>query len=150
MLKRYAAYYVFCLAPILFFQLSSGALFGQTEANALFDDTQVQAINVTMAASDWASLQQNYTANTYYHATMTWNGMSVDFGIRSHGGDGSRSPVKPNLDFNFAHYTSTQTFLGLGFIVLKANNEDPSNLHEWISMKLYRKMGLPAPREAPA
>jgi uncharacterized protein (TIGR03437 family) len=138
-----------CLA-FVFCGVFAGAAFAQTEANAFFDDTQVQVINVTMAPTDWSTLVQNYLQDTYYPATMTWNGMSVSFGIRSHGGNGSRSPIKPNLDFNFAHYTKTQTFLGLGFVLLKANNEDPSNLHEWISMKLYRKMGLPAPREAPA
>jgi len=34
--------------------------------------------------------------------------------------------------------------------MIKANNEDPSNLHEWLTLKLFRMMGLPAPREAPA
>jgi uncharacterized protein (TIGR03437 family) len=128
----------------------TGAATAQTAANAFLDDTQVQVINVTMAPSDWTALQQNYLLDTYYHASMTWNGSSVAFGIRSHGGNGSRSPIKPNLDFNFAHYSASQTFLGLSFVILKANNEDPSDLHEWISMKLYRAMGLPAPREAPA
>ena len=54
------------------------------------------------------------------------------------------------MDLNFAHYTKTQTFLGLPFVLLKANNEDPSNMREWISVKLFRKMGIPAPREVPA
>jgi uncharacterized protein (TIGR03437 family) len=123
--------------------------FAQVLANPFLDDSTVQVINLTMDPSDWATLQQNYLLDTYYHATFVWNGISEDIGIRSHGG-GSRSPVKPNLDLNFAHYTKTQTFLGLPFVLLKANNEDPSNLREWISMKLYRKMGIPAPREAPA
>ena len=123
--------------------------FAQVLANPFLDDSTVQVINLTMAANDWAALQQNYLLNTYYHATFTWNGISENIGIRSHGG-GSRSPIKPNLDLNFAHYTKTQTFLGLPFVLLKANNEDPSNMCEWLSMKLYRKMGIPAPREAPA
>ncbi len=126
-----------------------GTAFAQVQANPFLDDSTVQVINLTMAPSDWAALQQNYLLDTYYHATFVWNGMSEDIGIRSHGG-GSRSPVKPSLDLNFAHYTKTQTFLGLPFVLLKANNEDPSNLREWISMKLFRKMGIPAPREAPA
>jgi uncharacterized protein (TIGR03437 family) len=121
----------------------------QTEANALFDDSQVQALNVTMNPSDWTSLLQNYRLDTYYPATAAWNGVSVTFGIRPAGG-GSRNGIKPDLDFDFDHYTTGQTFVGLPSILLKANNSDPSNLHEWISMKLYRKMGLPAPREAPA
>jgi uncharacterized protein (TIGR03437 family) len=126
-----------------------GGAFAQVLANPFLDDSTVQVINLTMDPNDWATLQQNYLLDTYYHATFTWNGIAEDIGIRSHGG-GSRSPIKPNLDINFAHYTKTQTFLGLPFILLKANNEDPSNLCEWISMKLFRQMGIPAPREAPA
>ncbi|MGP8246281.1 MAG: CotH kinase family protein [Bryobacteraceae bacterium] len=109
----------------------------------------VQQINLTVGASDWTSLLQNYESDTYYGATFTWNGILEEVGIRQHGG-GSRSPIKPNLDVNFAYYAKKQTFLGLPFILLKANNEDASNLHEWLSMKLFRMMGFPAPREAPA
>ncbi len=129
----------------------SGAATAQTAANAFFDDSQMHVINITMAPSDWSTLLQNYLLDTYYSASMTWNGQSVSFGIRSHGGRQQERGIKPNLDFNFGvHYTPGQTFQGLEFVLLKANNEDPSNLHEWMSMKLYRAMGLPAPREAPA
>jgi len=121
----------------------------QTEANPFFDDTVVQRINLTVGASDWASLLQNYKSDTYYSASFTWNGILEEVGIRQHGG-GSRSGIKPNLDINFAYYSKKQTFLGLPSVNLKANNEDPSNLREWVSMKLYRMMGFPAPREAPA
>ncbi len=137
------------LAALVLFLVSSTVLRAQVQANPFLDDTTVQVINLTMDPNDWATLQQNYLLDTYYHATFVWNGISEDIGIRSHGG-GSRSPIKPNLDINFAHYTKTQTFLGLPFVLLKANNEDPSNMCEWISMKLFRKMGIPAPREAPA
>ncbi|MES1260833.1 MAG: CotH kinase family protein [Acidobacteriota bacterium] len=146
MLKIRSSFCLICAAPVFLFFCDMAK--AQVAANAFFDDTKVQTIQITMNASDWTALQQNYLLNTYYPATMTWNGVSAGLGIRSHGGNGSRSPVKPNLDFNFAHYTKNQVFLGLPFILLKANNEDPSNLREWLSMKLYRRMGLPAPREA--
>jgi len=136
--------WLLCLSVALPIGLSA-----QTQAIPFFDDSQVQVINLTMDPNDWTTLQQNYEQNSYYHATFTWNGITEDIGIRSHGG-GSRSPVKPNLDLNFAKYEKTQTFLGLPFIIIKANNEDASNLREWISMKLFREMGIPAPREAPA
>ncbi|MGA2120223.1 MAG: CotH kinase family protein [Bryobacteraceae bacterium] len=125
------------------------AALAQTEAIPFLNDTVVQQINLTVGASDWTSLLANYEADTYYPATFTWNGILEEVGIRQHG-DASRSGVKPNLDINFAHYSKKQTFLGLPFILLKANNEDASNLHEWLSMKLFRMMGFPAPREAPA
>ena len=131
-----------------FFALCS-PVFAQVQALPFLDDSVIQQINLTIAPSDWATLLQNYEDDTYYHATFTWNGVAVTAGLRQHGG-GSRSPIKPNLDVNFAHYTANQTFLNLPFIILKANNEDPSNLREWLSMKLFRAMGFPAPREAPA
>ncbi|MGA9628116.1 MAG: hypothetical protein WBQ65_26825, partial [Bryobacteraceae bacterium] len=90
------------------FTLLAGAIaatcataFGQVQANPFLDDSTVQVINLTMDPNDWATLQQNYLLDTYYHATFTWNGISENIGIRSHGG-GSRSPIKPNLDLNFA------------------------------------------------
>ena len=121
----------------------------QTQAIPFLDDSTVQTINLSMDPADWALLQEYYLLNTYYQATFTWNGITENIGVRQHG-SGSRSPIKPNLDLNFAKYDSTQTFLGLSEVTIKANNEDPSNLREWISMKLFRKMGIPAPREAPA
>src|SRR5580698_5543528 len=125
------------------------AALAQSAANPFFDDSVVQQINLTVGASDWTSLLQNYGSDNYYSASFTWNGILEEVGIRQHG-DGSRSGIKPNLDINFAYYSKKQTFLGLPAILLKANNEDPSNLREWVSMKFFRMMGFPAPREAPA
>ena len=120
----------------------------QVAALPYLNESKVHQINLTVDASDWATMLQNYTANTYYKANVTWDGYQVSAGIRQHG-SGSRSPIKPNIDVNFAHYTKTQTFQGLPFVILKANNEDVSNLCEWFSMKFYRMMGFAAPREAP-
>jgi uncharacterized protein (TIGR03437 family) len=125
--------------------LLASTTFAQPPINQFIDDTVVQQISLTVNPTDWEAFLQNYEDDTYYHATFVWNGISEDVGIRQHG-KGSRSPIKPDIDLNFAHYTSSQTFLGEGFLVLIANNEDPSNLHEWLSMKLFRKMGFPAPR----
>ncbi|HYW44650.1 MAG TPA: CotH kinase family protein [Bryobacteraceae bacterium] len=136
------------LASLLAATLSPG--FAQTPEDSFFDDTAVQAISLTMEPGDWAALQRNVVENTYYHADFAWNGMALrNIGVRSHGGV-SRLPTKPNLDLNFAKYEKAQRFLGLPFVLIKANNRDPSNLREWLSFQLFRKMGFPAPREAPA
>jgi uncharacterized protein (TIGR03437 family) len=126
---------------------------GQTSApltiRDFFDDTQLQIINLTVNPADWSTLQQNYLDDDYYQATFAWRGITQTVGIRSHG-NGSRSPIKPNLDVNISKYLSKQTFLSINFFVLIANNEDASMLHELITFKLFTKMGLPAPRVAPA
>ncbi|HEY3741734.1 MAG TPA: CotH kinase family protein [Bryobacteraceae bacterium] len=113
------------------------------------DYDSLKHIDITIDADDWTNLLLNYEDNTYYHGTFTWHGISMTTGIRQRGAT-SRSPLKPNLDINFAHYTKTQAFLGLPFIILKANNEDASNMREWLCMNLFRQMGFPAPREVPA
>src|SRR5439155_8468449 len=63
-------------------------------------------------------------------------------------GTGSRSGVKPGLRVDFDRYVTEQTFLGLKSFILRNNTQDPSNLHERLSMHLFRRMNLPAPREA--
>src|SRR6185503_19237539 len=56
--------------------------------------------------------------------------------------------AKPGLRVDFDRYTGDQKFLGLKSFVLRNNTQDPSNLHERLGMLLFRRLGLPAPREA--
>ncbi len=114
-----------------------------------FDDSSIQDVQLTVAPDDWATLKKNYMADTYYPATFAWKGITQSISIRSRG-RGSRSPDKPNLDLNFAKPNKAQTFLGLTMVVLKANNQDASMLRERLTMLMFRRMGFPAPREAPA
>ncbi len=114
-----------------------------------FDDSVIQNIDLKVAPEDWATLKKNYQLDDYYPAKFTWNNLSLNIGIRSRG-RGSRSPIKPNLDLKIDKYVKKQRFLDISFFVLKANNQDSSAMHETLTMKLYRRMGLPAPREAPA
>jgi spore coat protein CotH len=68
-------------------------------------------------------------------------------GIRSRG-TGSRSGIKPGLRVDFDRYMASQRFLGLKSFVLRNNTQDPTNLHERVSMLLFARMGEPASREA--
>jgi hypothetical protein len=68
-------------------------------------------------------------------------------GIRSRG-LGSRSPVKPGLRVDFDRYASGQRFLDLKSLVLDNLTQDPSMMKEVLSMRLFARLGLPAPREA--
>lgn len=129
--------------------LLSGSILGQTAAT-LFDSSAVQDVRLTVTSEDWATLRARYLDNTYYPARFEWNGNSIaNIGIRSRG-SGSRSPEKPNLLLSFSRYTRSQRLLGLETVVLKANNQDASLLHELIAMQFFHRMGIPAPREAPA
>lgn len=125
-------------------------LLGPTSAAPLFDDAVLHDITLNISSTDWQTLKARYLENTYYPADFRWRGNVVrNIGIKSRG-SGSRSGTKPGLKVDFSRYTTDQTFLGLKSIVLRNNTQDPSNMRERISMLLFRRMGLPASREAHA
>ncbi|MBI3698202.1 MAG: CotH kinase family protein [Acidobacteria bacterium] len=113
----------------------------------MFDDRVLHEVRLKINPKDWQSLKDHFRENTYYPAIFEWRGLVAnDVGIRSRG-QGSRSPVKPNLRVDFNHYDETGSFLGLTVLQLKANNQDPSLLKERLSMLMFLRMGLPASRE---
>jgi spore coat protein H len=137
------------------FVLAGLLLLPQIEAQTLtaddiFNDAVVHEIRLQINPRDWAALKANFQLNDYYPAHFTWNGQTrYQVAVRSRG-YGSRSPVKPALRVDFDRYDATQTLLGLVSIVLRNNTQDPSSLHERLSMKLFSAMGIPASRTAHA
>lgn len=118
----------------------------------LFNDAVMHEIRIGMKPADWAGLKQHYLDNTYFNVdTFAWKGAKSasvsNLTIRSRG-HGSRSPLKPGLHVDFNRNVKDQTFLGLTSLDLKNNSQDPSLLHELISMSLFRRMGVVASREA--
>src|SRR6185436_11510160 len=118
----------------------------------LFNGNVLHEIRIVVHPKDWATLKQDYLGNEVYAADFHWlyNGRDIyepGVSIRSRG-QGSRSPIKPSLRVEFDRYESHNTFLGLQNLVLRANTQDASMMHERIAMELFRRMGIPAPREA--
>jgi spore coat protein CotH len=72
-----------------------------------------------------------------------------DVDLSSHG-KGSRSNIKPSFKIEFSRYESQLNFLGLKYLVLRANTQDASEMHERLAMEFFRKLGMPAPREVHA
>ena len=117
-------------------------------ADDVFNADQLRDIRIVLHSSDWQKLKENFKDNTYYPADFTWGGVTVrNVGIRSRG-NGSRSPVKPGLRVDFDRYSSGQRFVDLKSLVLDNLVQDPSMMKEVISMRLFSRLGLPAPREA--
>jgi len=115
---------------------------------AFFDDTVLHEIHLTINTKDYQSLTDDYLADTYYPCDFAWRDIVVrNVGIRSRG-LASRSSIKPGLRVDFDRYTTDQKFLGLKSFVLRNNTLDPSNMHERLSMLLYRRLGIPVSREA--
>lgn len=119
-----------------------------TGADAFFDDTALQEIRLAISEKDWQTLKDNYLSNAYYPCDFKWRNETVrNVGIRSRG-TGSRSGIKPGLRVDFDHFTTSQKFLGFKSFVLRNNTQDSTNMHERLTMLLYRRLGAPASREA--
>ncbi len=115
-----------------------------------FDDTVLQEVRLDINSKDWETLKENFLSNAYYPADLRWRGETVrNVGIRSRG-NASRSGTKPGLRVDFNRYSANQTFLGLKSFVLRNNTTDATSLRERVSMLVFRRMGVPAPREAHA
>ena len=117
-------------------------------SDPFFDDSVVQSISLTINSRDWENLRIHYLENTYYPCDFKWNGQTVrNIGVRSRG-TGSRSGVKPGLRVDFDRYTDNQTFVGLKSFILRNQTQDASNMHERISMQLFKRLGVKVSREA--
>lgn len=117
-------------------------------SDALFNSAVLNRIDIRINSTDWEKLKQNFQENEYYPADLVFNGETVrNVGIRSRG-LGSRSGTKPGLRVDMNRYTDDQTFLGLSAFILDNLTQDPSTVHETVAMKLFAKLGIPAPREA--
>ncbi len=117
-------------------------------ANPVFDDTVLHEVRLAINPRDWQTLLTHYLEDTYYTADFRWRDQVVrNIGIRSRG-KGSRSGVKPGIRVDFNRNVTGQEFLGLKSLVLRNQTQDASNMHETLSMLFFRRMGLPAEREA--
>ena len=123
---------------------------GAQTQDDFFDDSVLHDIRLTLSSRDWQTLKARALEDTYYPADLRWRGITIrNIGIRSRG-FGSRSSQKPGLRLDINRYLSNQEFLGLKAFVLDNGFQDPSLIHESLAMKLYARMGLFVPREAPA
>ena len=117
-------------------------------SNPFFDDTVIHEIRLSINSRDWAALKADFQGNTYFPANMRWRDQVVrNLAVRFRG-SGSRRPNKPSFRVDFNRYTDGQMFLGLKSFILRNNSQDASNMHERLAMAFFRRMGLPAVREA--
>jgi spore coat protein CotH len=117
-------------------------------SDPLFNSNAIQRVDLRVHSADWEKLKQSFQENTYYPADMVFNGETAhNTGIRSRG-LGSRNARKPGLRVDFDRYTPDRTFKGLKSLVLDNLTQDRSGVHETVTMKLFAKLGVPAPREA--
>ena len=132
------------IAALIVIAPASGA--AQT-TDDLFNPDVVNRLDLLVNTRDWEKLKANFQLNDYYPADLQWNGLIVrNVGIRSRG-RASRNENKPALRIDINRYTTGQQFLGLKSILLDNLVQDPTGIKELVTMRLYQRIGVPAPRE---
>jgi spore coat protein CotH len=117
-------------------------------SDAFFRQDVIQRVDLQIHSLDWEKLKANFQENTFYTVAFGLNGEFItNAGVRSRG-FGSRSSTKPGLRIDFNRYVTSQTFKGVSAIILDNLTQDPSAIHETVTMKLFARFGIPAPREA--
>ena len=117
-------------------------------AAELFDDTVIHDIKLLMNSKDLAILRERYLENINMPADVIIDGTRVrNVAVRVRG-TGSRRPDKMGLRVDFNHYTSQQTYHGLDSLILDNLWQDETMIREVVGMKVFRRMGQAAPREA--
>jgi spore coat protein CotH len=120
----------------------------QAVAEDVFDDTRLHDVRLFIHSKDLAQLRARYRENINTPADIQIDGTRVrNVAVRSRGG-GSRNPTKMGLRVDFNFYTPNQEFRGLEAIILDNLWQDNALIREALTMKLFRRMGEPAPREA--
>jgi spore coat protein CotH len=138
------------LCAVIVLWTASATSAGAQTQEQFFDDTRVHDVRLTISSRDWETLKARAHEDVYYPADLRWQGITIrNVGIRSRG-SGSRSGVKPGLRVDINRYLVDQDFLGLKAFVLDNVLTDASIVREAVAMKLYARLGLIVPREAPA
>jgi spore coat protein H len=134
---------------VVFGVLAPSGVLAQTQED-FFNDDGLHDIRLRLSSRDWQTLKAHAFENTYYPADLQWRGIVVrNIGIRSRG-LGTRNGIKPGLRVDINRYISNQEFLGLKAFVLDNAYTDASLVHESVTMKVFGRIGLVAPREAHA
>jgi len=123
----------------------------------VFDETELRSYELTLAPEDWEVLQQNARDEQYAEADLRIGEIRVArVGLRFKGSvgtlaacfadDGRPLCSKLSMKLKFDEYLPEQRFFGLKRLNFNSMVLDPSLLHERLAYRLFRELGVVAPR----
>jgi len=127
----------------------SGQLYFPADS-VLYGDLEIPRIDITISATDLSELYANPYSDVEKMVSFTFSGNgfteSLDqVGIRFKGNT-SLNNQKKSFKVSFNTFIPGRKFFGVEKLNLSAEVNDPSMLRANLCWKLYRKLGLPAPR----
>lgn len=145
--------------------LTPTALTGPPGAGALgawvFEEEQFRTYELEVDPTVWANLERDALEEEYVPADLRVEGSSLPgIGVRFKGGwgtltgcfdaDGNRICPKLSVKLDFSEYDRDQRLHGLKRLNFHSMIADPSHMRERLAYRVFREMGLAAPRAAHA
>jgi len=126
---------------------------GADKAAAFYNPLAVSNIKLTLPDASFNELNNNPGTTVYQHAAVTIttaDGVVTNFsdiGVRLKG-QATRTNLygKAPLKLKFDQFVTGQKFMGLTRMTLNSMVQDPSYVHEDMTYRIYRAMGVIAPR----
>jgi len=117
----------------------------------LFPTERVLEIDLAITDADWSTLMADPLEDIYVPATLTFDGIVLDVGVRLKG-NSSRSSVareggvRYSFKVDIDRYVDGQELLGIDKLNLNNSFRDPTYMRERLALDLFRKRGVPASR----
>lgn len=126
----------------------------------IFDLARLHDFEIEMADADWLWLKEHAVLEEYRPATLTFEGRRYEnAAIRFKGDYGTlyscfdgETQVCPKLSIKLSvnTYSRDQRFFGLRKLNFNSSVRDRTLMHDVVGYKLFRDMGVPAPRASHA
>lgn len=131
------------------------------EQSWVFEPSEVHTYQLTLDPEVWAALQLDAREEAYAEADLVAAGRSLGrVGLRFKGSlgtlescfedDGTLRCEKLSMKLKFDEYVADQRFFGLKRLNFNSMLFDDTLMHERLAYRVYREMGLKAPRSAHA
>jgi hypothetical protein len=156
----HAARELACVVSCLIGAPQAGGGAASLEADRLLDPAHLVDVRITMKPDDWDALrrQRRHGASffagapiddpfTWFPADVKVDGVVVKkVAVRKKGLFGSIDSERPSLKIKFDEYVEQEPVIGLDRLTLNNNKQDTSLVSQYLTYKLFREAGLPAPR----
>lgn len=130
------------------------------DGDELLDPNRLIEIKIELPGEDWDQLcrQSRNPATafsgipsenpyTYFEADIWIDDVKIEsVGIRKKGFFGSADTQRPSLKVKFDEFTEQDPVEGLSRLTLNNNKQDQTQVSQYLTYRLYRRAGNPAPR----
>jgi spore coat protein CotH len=148
-------------------EIDENANYLNEKSDYIFDDDKLLTFNLNLSSTALSKIDSNPAAEEYVEGSLTFEGETVQkVGIRYKGSIGSfvgclsnrdwanpsgfKTCTKLSMKIKMNWQNSDDTFFGLKKLQFHSMNNDDSQLRERLGYRLFREMGVPAPRSVHA